>query len=69
MELIKQQLAEKVSAEVKAWCEAHPQEITKAIDDAIAKGFLGLVTQYIEAKINWPLQEFANRLREKGVLL
>jgi hypothetical protein len=61
-------LRDNVTAAVKEWIEAHPDEVTKAINEAIAKGMFGLVVSYFDSKVNWPLQNFAQELRNKGML-
>lgn len=67
-ELIEKQLREQVHASITVWLTEHPDEVKKAIDNVIAQGFLGIVIQELHQRIAWPLQEFANKLREKGIL-
>lgn len=65
---IRKLMEPKVSTAMKEWLRDNPELVRKAIDDAIAKGFFGLVQQHLEQQMSLPLQEFANRLRQNGVL-
>jgi nucleoside-triphosphatase THEP1 len=68
IELITAEMKKKVGESVSAWVAEHPEEITKAINDILAKGVVAMVIHYLEQKMEWPMRELAERLRSKGVL-
>lgn len=61
-------LKDQVTAAIKEWIEIHPDDVKKAIDDAIAKGMFELVRQHFEQRAAGPMFELANQLRQKGLL-
>ena len=65
---IRQLMLENVSLKISAWIKEHPEEITKTLNECIGKGMSGIVLSYFDQKLNWPLQQFANDLRSKGLL-
>lgn len=67
-ELIEELLQKRVTASVKEWIDAHPEDMKAAIDAAIAKGIFDLVRQHFEQRAAGPMFELANRLQQKGVL-
>ena len=66
--MLRKEMELKVATAVREWLAAHPEEVTKAIDDTIAKGMFGLIQQHMEQAISQPMFNFANELRMKGVL-
>jgi hypothetical protein len=68
VELIEKQLREEVSRVVAQWVAEHPEDVTKAIDAALAKGIFGLVVQHFESKTSMPLYQLAENLKQKGLL-
>jgi len=66
--MIRNEMTAKVTAALQEWLSSHPEEVTKAIDDALAKGMFGLIQQHIERVASWPMQNLAEQLRAKGVL-
>jgi hypothetical protein len=68
VQLVKTLLDERVKAAAQKWLEDHPEEVTKAINDAIGKGIFGILQNYIESKTSTPLWQLAESLRQKGVL-
>jgi uncharacterized membrane protein YheB (UPF0754 family) len=69
VELIRKEMTPLVQRQVAQWLKDNEAQVLKAIDETIAKGFHALVQQHMENQIRFPLNEFANRLREKGVFL
>lgn len=57
-----------VELAIKHWLAEHPEEIEKVIKDVIGKGFLGIVHSYITEKTTTPIYNFANDLRNMGIL-
>jgi hypothetical protein len=68
VELIRKQLEEQVAGAVRDWLRANHDEVVKQIDAAIAKGMFGLVRQHMEQAIQHPLWDFAQNLRNSGLL-
>lgn len=66
--MVRKEMAAKVTAALQEWLSAHQDEVSKAIDDAIAKGMFGLIQQHIDRAVSWPMQQMAEQLRAKGVL-
>lgn len=66
--MIRAEMTDKVKAALQKWLATHPEEVTKAIDEAIAKGMFGLVKQHIDSVTSWPLLQLGDQLRAKGVL-
>jgi len=66
--LIRKEMESKVIEAVKIWLVEHPEEVTKAIDETIAKGIFGLIQQHIETVSYAPMERLANDLRSRGIL-
>lgn len=66
--MLRKELSERVTIAVRDWLAAHPDEVTKVIDDIVAKGMLRLIQQHIDSITALPLQAFADQLRQKGLL-
>jgi hypothetical protein len=60
--IVKELLGDKVKEEVKAYLQANPDVIQKAIHEAIAKGFFELVVSYFENKVEQSMYDFSNQL-------
>jgi hypothetical protein len=68
-EQIQELLKGQVTAAIKEWIDAHPDDVKAAIDAAIAKGMFALVQQHFESRVSGPMFELAQRLQQKGVIL
>ena len=68
VEKVAELLKDRVEAAVKEWVAANPEAFEKAIEEAIAKGMFGLVLSYFEDKVRQPLFQFAQELRNKGLM-
>jgi len=68
VELIREHLKEQVTGAVRDWLRANHDEVVKQIDAAIAKGMFNLVRQHMEQAIQQPLWDFAQQLRNSGLL-
>lgn len=68
VELIRKELQSKVTSALSKWVENHPDEVSKVISETIEKGIFGMMASHFENKTNWQLQEFANALRNKGLI-
>jgi ribosomal protein L21E len=66
--LIRNEMTSKVTEAIQKWLAEHGDEVSEAIDNAIAKGMFGLIQQHIELITHQPLQNFADQLRAKGLL-
>jgi pyruvate-formate lyase len=69
VEMIEKEVSTQVRSAVIDWLKEHPEDVTKAIDEALAKGFFELVQQHMQNQIRQPLYQFAEQLRQKGVLI
>jgi hypothetical protein len=67
--LIRKEMEPKVIEAIKTWLAEHPEEVTKAIDETVAKGMFGLIQQHLTQAISQPMFNLANDLRSKGILL
>lgn len=67
--LIKKEVQDQVTGCIKAWLKENPEKVDQVINDAIGKGMLGIITNYIENQARQPLYNFANELRNKGLLV
>lgn len=68
VELIQTELQSKVQDAVKAWIDSHQDDVGKAIQEALGKGFFGILTNYLENQIRGPLYNFQNDLINRGIL-
>lgn len=68
VEMMRGLMQSRVSAAIEKWLADNPEEVNKVIQDVIAKGFLGMISHSFEARLSWPLQQFAQELKDKGVL-
>lgn len=66
--LIRKEMEGKITEAIKTWLIEHPEEVSKAIDETIAKGMFGLIQQHIEKITSQPLMQFADQLRAKGFI-
>jgi len=65
---IREEMRPAVIQAAQMWMAQNPDVLTKAINECIGAGFFGIIKNHIDSKINWPLQEFASALRNKGIL-
>lgn len=65
---IRELLNKDVRAAVDEWLAANPDQVTKAINECIAKGFYRIVNEHIENKISGAMFNFAEELKRIGVL-
>jgi hypothetical protein len=69
VELVQKELESQVRIQLTAYMKEHSDEVIKAIDETIAKGFYSLVKQHQDNMISTPLWNFAEQLRQKGIML
>jgi hypothetical protein len=65
---IRSLMEEQVKLQVSAWIKEHPEEITKTLNECIGKGMSGMMIAHFDSKLSYPLQQFAEGLRQKGLL-
>jgi len=68
VELIRNLMATKVEAAMKDWLDKHPGEMEKIVTDVIGQGLINIITNHLNSKASWPLQQLAEQLRQKGIL-
>jgi hypothetical protein len=66
--MVSKELDPKVREAVQAYLAEHHDVIDEVIRDTVGKGFLRILTDYIETKTSGPLFTFAEQLRQQGVL-
>jgi hypothetical protein len=66
--LVKELLDSAVRASVSRWLEEHPEEVAKVVDGVLRDGIVGIVSNHIRQRTEWPLQELASKLMSKGIL-
>jgi hypothetical protein len=68
VELVRQAVENQVATQVEAYIAAHPEEVNKAIELALGKGMLELMTSYWDMKARGPMMELAGKLVQQGLL-
>ena len=66
--MVQKELESQVRTAIQEWLKEHPEEVSKAIDNALAKGIFGLIQQHIERTSFAPMQMLSDQLKAKGVL-
>ena len=69
VELIQKEMKAQVTAAINTWVKENPEAVTKALDEAMAKGFYNLVRQHQDSLISTPLFAFEQAIRQAGVRL
>jgi len=69
VKLVEKELQEQVQTYASAWMKDNSDKVEKIINDAIGKGMFGIITSYVEGIARQPLYNFANELRNKGLLV
>ena len=65
---VKELTETRVRVAVSNWLEAHPEEVTKVIDECIARGIIGIVAHHFDSLLQEPMRVLAENLRQKGIL-
>lgn len=68
VKLIQEEMKEPMKKAIQDWLAEHPEKINEVIKEVIGKGFLGIIHDYIQTKTSSPIYEFANQLRNLGIL-
>ena len=58
-------LKERFDTQLREYMEAHADEIAKAIDEVLSKGFIGMMHSYIERSSAPLIQQFGNDIRAR----
>lgn len=68
IELIKEHLGAQVKVVCEEYIKNNPDKINAAIQDSVGKGFLNLMTTWLDTKLNGAFYEFQNNLRSQGLI-
>ncbi len=63
IELIQKELKPQVALAAKEWMTDHKDEVTRAINEELGKGFFGIVKDYIGDRISNDLNNIKNTLQ------
>lgn len=66
--MIKKATEDQVTSAVKEWIKEHPEEITRALNEALEKGMFKMALSYFEQRTYGPMQELVMKLQQKGIL-
>lgn len=66
VEMVQAQMEKAVREHVEAWFTTHPEVAAKAIEEVIAKGVLAVTFQALEVRMQQPLYELVQKLRDAG---
>lgn len=67
-EILQGLLREQVRENVKAWIDAHPEEVSKTIDDVLKAGIVKIMTDAIDQVLQGPLWALKNSMFQQGLL-
>lgn len=67
VEMMEAELKSRVGKALEQWIQDNPEAVAQAIEKVIQEGITKAVMQTLEWRMNWPLQQFAEQLRSKGV--
>lgn len=67
VEMMGTELKSRVNSAVDQWLKDNPDVVQKAIEAVVQEGITKAVINTLENRMNWPLQQFAEQLRQKGV--
>lgn len=67
VEMMETELKSRVGKALEQWIQDNPEAVAQAIEKVIQEGITKAVMQTLEWRMNWPLQQFAEQLRSKGV--
>ena len=67
VEMMETELKSRVGKAIEQWMQDNPEIIAQTIKKVIQDGITKAVIQTLEWRMNWPLQQFAEQLRAKGV--
>ncbi len=66
--MIKKATEDQVTSAVKEWIKEHPEEITRALNEALEKGMFKMALSYFEQRTYGPMHELVMKLQQKGIL-
>lgn len=69
VEMMQTELKARVGKTLEQWIADNSEIITQTIEKVIQEGITKAVMQTLEWRMNWPLQQFADQLKSKGVFL
>lgn len=61
-------LKDNVRKAVNQWLSDNPDTVTKAIQELVSLGIVGIIQSHIEQKAQQPLWELSQRLQQVGIL-
>lgn len=67
VEMVQAAMVAQVKAQVDDWFVKHPEIAAQAIEAALAKGLLNMTVQYVEQRIQGPIFQLVQQLRDKGI--
>jgi lantibiotic modifying enzyme len=67
VKMMEHELRDRVSKATEQWLKDNPEIVTQTIERVIQDGIFKAVMQTLEWRMNWPLQQFAEQLKSKGV--
>lgn len=57
-------MSDRIDVALKAWLDDHPQEMTKAINDAVSGGILAVVKNWFDSAVSTHLDDFQQGITE-----
>lgn len=69
VEMMENELKARVGEALKQWIADNGEVIAQTIEKVVQEGITKAVMQTLEWRMNWPMQQFAEQLKAKGVFL
>lgn len=67
VEYMQSELKSKMHTAMSDWLNANPEIVQQAIETVIKEGMYRSVISVLENRLSWPLQQFTEQLRQKGI--
>lgn len=67
VEMMHEELKMRVHSALDQWLKDNPEVVAKTIEKVVQDGITKAVITTLENRMSWPLQQFADQLRSKGV--
>jgi hypothetical protein len=68
VKMMEQEMRERVRTQLDEWLKANDDKVQECITKVIQEGIFRAMMNVLEQRMNLPLQQFADQLRQKGVL-
>lgn len=68
VKLVREEVRAQAEVAIAAWLRENESKVVDAINECIGRGFIKIIADYLDQKASAPLWQFAENLKQQGVL-